>query len=255
MKRLYFYLLSICFCFAKGQDTLRFTNKIVLIVKVVEVNETSIKYYKYNNLTGPLYTKSKKDIDKIIYANGMPEPFCIKKVKPSKEDTTLSKFGFYLSGGIGLSSDYNIAASALLSNLSVAYKSHLLTLTHGSSKNLILGGEEGEQIQTTSYTGLLIGEALRYKYAIISLSSGIAITNAYINDNWTTKNLSYYAYNSQGVLSVPIELKACFLARNYIGVGIHLSENIIVSAPQFSTYYLGFCIVTGFWNITKKKFR
>lgn len=163
---------------------------------------------------------------------------------------TISKVGVYLSAGSGLSGDYQIVGFSSLYSFSVAYKSHLFTITQANSVTNN-GGRDADQIQKTNYIGLLVGESVRYKHAMVSISSGVALSNVYINSNWMPFQ-NNYDYKKQDVFSVPIEFKAFWLANNYIGVGTHISKNIIPAAAQFSPFYFGFSIVTGFWNIPKK---
>ena len=54
-----------------------------ILSRVLEVNEKNIRYRKYTNLEGPIYSKPKSEIDKIIYKNGEEDSF-------SKERTQLA---------------------------------------------------------------------------------------------------------------------------------------------------------------------
>lgn len=58
---------------ANAQDTLFFKNSNKIIVKVSEVTPTQIKYKRYDNLDGPLYSSLKSEISYIIYATGLKE--------------------------------------------------------------------------------------------------------------------------------------------------------------------------------------
>lgn len=46
--------------------------------KIIEINESEIKYKKFNNQEGPIYTISKKNVTKIIFENGTKEIFELK---------------------------------------------------------------------------------------------------------------------------------------------------------------------------------
>ena len=46
-----------------------------IIVKILEVNSTNLKYKKYSNLEGPTYTIEKNSIEKVIFENGEIETF------------------------------------------------------------------------------------------------------------------------------------------------------------------------------------
>jgi hypothetical protein len=58
-----------------GQDTLTFSNGTKLRAKVTEVMVTGVKYKKYDNLNGPLYTVLKSDLRNIKYENGQVDTF------------------------------------------------------------------------------------------------------------------------------------------------------------------------------------
>lgn len=53
-----------------SQDTLNLSSDKYLLSKVIEVTLNEIKYKKYDNLNGPIYTILKKDIISINYKNG-----------------------------------------------------------------------------------------------------------------------------------------------------------------------------------------
>lgn len=58
-----------------GQDTIRFTNGDIKVVKVSEVGVDNIKYYRTDMADGPLYMIPKSEIKKITYANGNVDTF------------------------------------------------------------------------------------------------------------------------------------------------------------------------------------
>lgn len=58
-----------------AQDMLRKTNGDEIQVKVSEITSESIKYKKFSNIEGPLYTISKTEIQEIIFENGDKEVF------------------------------------------------------------------------------------------------------------------------------------------------------------------------------------
>lgn len=65
---------------ARAQDLLRKTNGDEIKVKVLEITTESVKYKKYTNIDGPLYTLSKKEIQEIVFENGDKEIFNKKRV-------------------------------------------------------------------------------------------------------------------------------------------------------------------------------
>jgi len=58
-----------------AQDNIILKNGEDINTKIIEINESNVKYKKYNNLDGPLYTTSKDEIFYIKYSNGEKEMF------------------------------------------------------------------------------------------------------------------------------------------------------------------------------------
>jgi hypothetical protein len=170
-------------------------------------------------------------------------------IKDTLRKSVVSKVGVYASVAIGYG---NVATyenlSALLS-CSIAYKSHLFTFTRAGYGQLVYGGSQGETTYNGSYMGLLYGQSIRFKYAMVSLSAGVAYANIIITDNIPQKPP---IVNYQGV-SVPIELKVLFYARNGIGLGVHVAKNIVAPYTN-SPFYLGFALVFGKWNTVKRNY-
>lgn len=57
--------------------------------KIIEVNIDNIKYKKFSNLDGPVYTISKAEIEKIIYKNGDVENYKSEEDKNSENFATV----------------------------------------------------------------------------------------------------------------------------------------------------------------------
>lgn len=75
MKKLFFSLLlgSICAVSTYAQDLIIKKDGSEIKVKVNEISETEIKYRKWDNLDGPIYIESRRDIVMIRYENGTNE--------------------------------------------------------------------------------------------------------------------------------------------------------------------------------------
>jgi len=58
-----------------GQDRIILMDSTEILSRVLEVNEKNVRYRKYTNLEGPIYSKLKREIDKIIYKNGNEDSF------------------------------------------------------------------------------------------------------------------------------------------------------------------------------------
>ena len=163
----------------------------------------------------------------------------------------VSLFGHYVSVGLGGSHAYGVSGIDVLLSYSLAYKSHLFTLTHaGASSFGVLGGNQ--PVYGSSYTGFLLGESVRFKHALISLSAGIASSFILLyyhdpNPNPPQANMMITYESPQKMLSVPVECKVFLLARNGIGIGLHISKNIL-SPYKYSPFYFGVSLVFGYWN-------
>ena len=59
----------------QAQDLITLKTGEAINGKVAEVGISEIKYYKANNLQGPVYVTSKADITQIVYANGTTDVF------------------------------------------------------------------------------------------------------------------------------------------------------------------------------------
>ncbi len=85
MKNLLLFILFVCSSnIIKAQDTLSTRYGENILVKVIEVGTTEVKYKKLDNLNGPDFTILKSDLLMIKYENGTSEKF-------SKEEKTIIK--------------------------------------------------------------------------------------------------------------------------------------------------------------------
>jgi len=166
---------------------------------------------------------------------------------------TVSKFGHYISVGIGSGHEYQFSGASALFSYSLAYKSLVFSVTRCGSSVLFNGGSDRDINYSANYLGFLIGESFRLKNLFISLSTGIASANIYLsypNPSGYPRNRTDYTNN--GIISIPIEFKFFLLARNGIGIGIHFSD-VILSPSQYSPSYFGFAIVFGGWNKSRSR--
>lgn len=64
-----------------AQDTIYQKNSTSnILAKIIEVNPTNLKYKKFSNLEGPIYTIEKNKIEKIVYQNGEVEKYSSESV-------------------------------------------------------------------------------------------------------------------------------------------------------------------------------
>jgi len=167
---------------------------------------------------------------------------------------TVSKFGHYVSFGIGSASDNKIGGEYVRVCYSLAYKSHILSLTHVGYGIFSYGGGDRQPYVGGNYNGILLGESIRAKNVFFALSAGIAnsITDVkYRSSDATIGYAGMTSFYRQGI-SFPIELKLFILARNGVGFGLDISKNMI-SPANFSPFFVGVSIVFGRWNKERVK--
>lgn len=87
MKRFFLSLFAIvftCLCFA--QDIIVLKDGSTLLARVTKVTQSVVEYKKFNNLTGPDYTISTKELQCINYENGTKDTF----VSPNENPNTVT---------------------------------------------------------------------------------------------------------------------------------------------------------------------
>lgn len=75
MKSIILTLFLLIACNSYCQDTIKTRSGEVIIAKVLEINIKDIKYKKYSNLEGPIFTLDKKEVNNITFKNGEKEIF------------------------------------------------------------------------------------------------------------------------------------------------------------------------------------
>ena len=83
MKNILLFILFLCSSnIIKAQDTLSMRSGENILVKVIEVGTTEVKYKKQDNLNGPAFSVLKSDLLMIKYENGTKDDFSsIKKIE------------------------------------------------------------------------------------------------------------------------------------------------------------------------------
>jgi len=83
MKYILLFILSTCSLnIIKAQDTLSMRSGENILVKVIEVGTTEVKYKKLDNLNGPIFSILKSDLLIVKYENGTKDDFSsIKKIE------------------------------------------------------------------------------------------------------------------------------------------------------------------------------
>ena len=88
MKNILLFILFICSSnIIKAQDTLSMRSGENILVKVIEVGTSEIKYKKLDNLNGPVFSMLKSDLLIIKYQNDTKDDFSsIKKIEENKNE-------------------------------------------------------------------------------------------------------------------------------------------------------------------------
>jgi len=105
MKYILLFILFICSSnIIKAQDTLSMRSSENILVKVIEVGTSEVKYKKIDNLNGPIFSILKSDLLIIKYENGTKDDFSsIKKI----EGYNLSGIDPYIQGKLDAQRYYN----------------------------------------------------------------------------------------------------------------------------------------------------
>jgi hypothetical protein len=108
MKTYKIILLSVLFSFvasvALAQDLIVKRDAEEIEAKVEEITDTHIKYHKFSNLEGPVYSVAKSEVLMIKYANGEKDVFTSEQPKPSTQLAKTTKTEPVYAGGV-MSSD------------------------------------------------------------------------------------------------------------------------------------------------------
>ncbi|MBX9853416.1 MAG: hypothetical protein K2X86_16845 [Cytophagaceae bacterium] len=76
MKQLFAFLVMLFSAsLLYAQDVITLRSGETINGKVAEVGTTEIRYYKADNIDGPVYVATKSDVVQIIYANGTKDVF------------------------------------------------------------------------------------------------------------------------------------------------------------------------------------
>lgn len=155
-KRIMLFMLVITSIVSNAQDTIYFKDKSVVSAKLSEINITEIKYQRFDNLNGPVYTTSKSDVEKIKYNNGKVDTIHskIEKFKEVKKPNSIK-----LKPELVLVGDKIYCDDEILGKL----KTRQLMASHSLSENQI------KLIEDVNKVGL-------YKNNYNALGTGLFVT-------------------------------------------------------------------------------
>lgn len=89
-KNVLFLLLIFVMTYSHAQDLIITKDATKIQAKVSEIEESTIKYKKFDNLDGPTYTMKKSEISTIVFENGTVEVFKEEKAQMVDKPTVPS---------------------------------------------------------------------------------------------------------------------------------------------------------------------
>lgn len=130
MKKIVLSLLAICISYYIGyaQDTLLDMQANESIVKVLEILPTEIKYKKWENIDGPIYSINKSEVFRIKYKNGTSEIM----TTPATASTTSN-----VSQGVPPISGSGVSAAEALYNSTAEYASGYYATGQGNQSLML----------------------------------------------------------------------------------------------------------------------
>ena len=220
---------------AFGQDKLVLRDSTRIACKVVEVTEEKVKYRKWNNLDGPMYTVRNSEVSYILYENGIMDPFSVRY--PRVRHTFMYRSGYILLhypatkvSRMGESGTYIGASNQIASFLDKKKRYSLnasLYVVYAGSKDevqnelffvdylgigfLLKGDYHWHQWQTGSlYSGLGFGYAGGY----YDYTSSSRLQNSPFEEVPGTKGLGYQI-NVLGVQYAPTKIFGLYAELGY----------------------------------------
>lgn len=122
MKKTTLFLLAIIICnFVSAQDIIITKDAEKISAKVSDIEESVIKYKKFDNLDGPTYTMNKSEISSIIFENGSVEVFKeptsnVQKPTTQRQDGYMNGEVRFITRQIGEVSGYGFGSGTIVSS-------------------------------------------------------------------------------------------------------------------------------------------
>jgi len=240
----YFYaflFIAFSFCaFSQQADTVYLVNKRKLVVSIIEVSEKSVTYKEPKYMDGRSYFIPRKDIYKIVRANGETKEYVIP-VQEKIERVDKKKIE-YRNNYVGL----NIIPIAILScgvSYEHIFKKKLGVRLYGQfspSDSRFLPGNDINFLPKTTLGGLEINSYLNGQ-SVISIYGGIGFYTA------SFKSTLIYKAATQSAEAVYFDTQSSFNAVTLnVGALIHLGRSSFIQAyggvgglkENFSKQYL-----------------
>ena len=156
-----------------GQDNILLHTGEDILSKVIEINQEQIKYKKYTNIEGPVYTINKEDVFIIRYENGEKDIFSKHTnesneyiIKGENAADTLHSAGPSFIGGVGFGLIGGAVISSLDANRLPPYYAKDVSDMYQSNRNFQKGYRlRSKQINVTAgWIGAGVGTLLSIIY-------------------------------------------------------------------------------------------
>jgi len=215
-KLLTFLTLLLLSNIAFSQDNIILKNGNEINAKISEINESNIKYKKFNNLDGPIYTKQKDEIFMIKYSNGEKEV-----ITNQNRNNNIKKKNVLIgaSGSFKFESSFENDDFLSTSNVSVN-----LSIGGYLSENFVLGAVIGGSTSTingksSGPSNAIGGLFIRGYYNDFYSQVGYTLSE-YINALTTGIGFRIYLNNNK---SVSLNPELFYYSRNYTELDIKQS--------------------------------
>ena len=155
-----------------AQDVITNKNGDEIKAKVIEVGQTEIKYKKFTNLTGPIFTVSKSDVFMIKYENGEKEVYNSDSKNKTESNITILNHedDMYMKGkedaivnykGKNCGDGATLAVTVFTSPLLGLIPASIITSNEPSNENLMY--PSAELMKNISYNKGYIEQATKIK--------------------------------------------------------------------------------------------
>ena len=233
MKKIFVFILLALSTIGYSQDQLFKKDNSKVDVKILEINQTEIKYKLFTYQDGPTITVSKKEIALIIYQNGVHEVITTTEVPPTQVEQPFVVYNNYTpSPRINRDSIERASVNALL-----------------STKNLI-SFNMIEPINGSIGLNYVREFANNYFHAYVPVTVGFAAPYFTQAVNTIFSGNSYYYSNSYTNSFTVSDFK--YTNKTYeVGLGIHFQTSGKRAVTHFVGPYIGTSQFAGTYNKTE----
>lgn len=215
-----------------GQDIISTKSSGEIKAKVLEINDETIKYKKYDYQDGPTFTLQKSEIIKITYQNGSVDEFSAKTTTAQSNPSTVPGT-VRIEQPVQKQGDYNKPKEKKFPELKRFFITAGVSLPFGKCAKMDEGLIAPLWEDVNDYGGATVGFNIGIKGQIpVAKCIGITIggdfiyngidEDAYIEDEKYMAEMSQYANDELGTLAYDYRLDKC---SKYINVPIMVGVN------------------------------